>query len=83
MAQKAVEIRREDYASEEEYQKAVNDVTKYYSELRSYYISEMQKALGNNKDIYNNDWLAYSEYSGKVLDADNGWRTQFSETFIA
>lgn len=83
MAQKLAEIRREDYATEEEYQKAIDETTKYYTELRSYYISEMQKALGNNKDVYENDWLAYSNYSKKVLDADNGWKTQFSETFIA
>lgn len=76
-------LRAEDFETQEAYQAEVTRITEYYTGLRNYALGEMNNAINNSKEVYNNDWLAYSDYSNKRLTADGGWRTQFSETFVA
>lgn len=76
-------LRAQDFESEEAYQAEIDRITKYYTEQRSYYLDELNQAIGNSSEIYNNDWLAYEGYNGKKLEADRGWRDQFNETTLS
>ena len=76
-------IRREDFESEAAYMEEVNRVREYYTGLYKYYIDESNKALSNSATIYNEDWLAYSEKTGYKIVANQTWRDQFNETFLA
>lgn len=76
-------IRREDFESEAAYMEEVNRVREYYTGLYKYYIDESNKALSNSATIYNEDWLAYSEKTGYKIVANQMWRDQFNETFLA
>ena len=58
-------IRREDYEDAEAYQAALEETTRFYQEQEAYLIGETQKTIERSKDIYNNDYLAYDDWSGQ------------------
>lgn len=77
------QLHEEDYASQEEYLKAVDEVRKYYTDKRNYYFSELQKSIGNNKTLYNEDWQSYSENTGYKISKAEDWKDSFEETEYA
>ena len=77
------QLHEEDYASQEEYFKAVDEVRKYYTDKRNYYFSELQKSIGNNKTLYNEDWQSYSDNTGYKISKAGEWKDSFEETEYA
>lgn len=77
------QLHEEDYASQEEYFKAVDAVRKYYTDKRNYYFSELQKSIGNNKTLYNEDWQSYSDNTGYKISKAGEWKDSFEETEYA
>jgi hypothetical protein len=60
-----------------------------YEETMGYYSNELQKAMDNNKELYEEDWAWYSDYTKKIND-DQGYRlgeldnyiTDFNDTML-
>ena len=57
------------YATTEEYQQALDEVTAYYTDLMIYYGDEIDKAAENNATVYENDYQTYSGYALSKADA--------------
>ena len=72
MVEAISEIRMQDYASVEEYEKAIYEITAYYKEQEAYLVGEYQKTIERGQDLYVNDYLAYE-----------GWSTNKTNTAIA
>ena len=55
----------------------------YYGGMMGYLTSQMEAALGNNAEIYNNDWSNYSQLTGYKISADEKFIDTFNETTLA
>jgi hypothetical protein len=64
-------LRREDYASTEEYEKALADATKFYKDQEAYYINEYNKVVGRSKEVYEEDYLAYDGWSKQTITSSD------------
>ena len=82
MTQALANIRREDYASEEEYMAKVDQVKTYYTTRLQYYSNEINKALQNNQQLYLEDKLFTDNiYSEKEL-RQRAFVTDFHNTLV-
>ena len=54
----------------------------YYSELMGITTSELELALGYNKDLYEKDWASYNKYTGYKISADQNYIDKFDETIL-
>jgi hypothetical protein len=48
--------------------------------MRKYYMSELDKALSDSKEVYEEDWLQYSKYTGYKISQDDKWVQDYKET---
>ena len=71
------------YDTEEKYQAEVQRITDHYTSQMEYYNSEMNKVLGNNKDLYEKDWTNFSKYTGYKLSAEENYVTKWSQTVLS
>ena len=55
------------YETTEEYQKALDDCTAYYTEKMRYHGGEIDKATLNNAVVYADDYATYERYIGRKL----------------
>ena len=83
MAEEMAALRREDYASEIEYQAALDEIRNYYNELYQYYLEETNGAIANSKQFYEEDWTSYAEHSDYKISKDGEWITHFSDTIAS
>ena len=83
MAEAMLAIRREDYASEAEYQAALDEVRRFYSDMYTHYIEQTQIAIGNSKEFYEEDWTKYSEATGYKISDNRDWIDSFDETIYS
>ena len=71
-----------DFANLEEYNARVQEIReKYFAQLKLQE-SELNKAIGNNQELYETDWKAYSEMTGYKISADKEWINSFRETTL-
>ena len=82
-AEALANIRREDFASQEEYEAALAAEAEYWQQRINYVVNEMDKALGHNKDLYETDWQNYSDATGYKIAADERFLDSFEETILA
>ena len=71
------------YDTEEKYQAEVQRITEHYTAQMEYYNSEMNKVLGNNKTLYEQDWTNFSKYTGYKLSAEENYVTKWSQTVLS
>lgn len=71
------------YDTEEKYQAEVQRITDHYTSQMEYYNSEMNKVLGNNKTLYEQDWTNFSKYTGYKLSAEENYVTKWSQTVLS
>lgn len=72
MAEALAELRVEDFASIDEYYAKVDEIQTSYQEQMKTQEEELNKAIANNKTLYEEDWTAYSEATGyKITDTAN------------
>jgi len=83
MADKLAEIAADEALSIEERQAKMDEVRRFYQEQMGYYNSELNLALNNNKTLYEDDWMAYSERTGYKISADEDYVDSFEETDYA
>ena len=71
------------YDTEEKYQAEVQRITEHYTAQMEYYNSEMNKVLGNNKTLYEQDWTNFSKYTGYKLSAEENYITKWNQTVLS
>ena len=72
-AEKLAEIMNDQTLTEEQRNAAVEKLNAHFSSQMDYLTSEADKAVNNNKVLYDKDWAWYSEYTEEKagLDTDN------------
>ena len=75
-------VRAEDYASIEEYYKKLDEIQQYYLDRMGYMQGEMQKALDNNKALYEQDWQNYSAATGYKISDDEKFAMSYKDTVL-
>ena len=70
------------YATKDEYLQAVDDIVQHYTEQEQYYMDELGKALGNNQELYYNDWTRYHEATGYKISDMNEFLMNFDQTVL-
>ena len=55
----------------------------YYMGQNNYLTSQLNNALGNNADIYNQDWMNYSNATGYKISDNEKWMDSFNETTLS
>ena len=75
-------VRVEDYASIEEYYKKLDEIQQYYLDRMGYMQGEMQKALDNNKALYEQDWQNYSAATGYKISDDEKFAMSYKDTVL-
>ncbi len=83
MKEKMAEIANDESLSIEERQAKMAEVQQYYQEQMGYYCSELELALGNNKQLYEDDWTKYSEATDYKIAKDSEYVDDFAETDLA
>ena len=71
------------YDTEEKYQAEVQRITDHYTNQMAYYNEEMNKVLGNNKTLYEQDWTNFSKYTGYKLSAEENYVTKWNQTVLS
>ena len=67
-------IRAADYATEQDYYKALDEVREYYIERDAYLRTELQKGLDNTGTYYAADQVKYAETTLAKLENANSWQ---------
>ena len=75
-------IRIEDYASIEEYYEEVERVQEQYQEQLVMQEEELNKAVANNKELYDTDWTNYHNATGYKISDTEAFATKFSDTLL-
>lgn len=75
-------VRVEDYASIEEYYKKLDEIQQYYLDRMTFMQGEMQKALDNNKALYEQDWQNYSNATGYKISDDEKFAMSYKDTVL-
>lgn len=73
-------IKESDFNSYEEWREAVDRTQAYYDQKMDFYYSQLDGALGNNRELYENDWARYSELTGYKISSDENYVDKFEET---
>jgi hypothetical protein len=76
-------LRLSDFANVEEYEAAKARITDYYSQMIGFNISELGESIADSKEIYDNDWKAYSQATGYKISDNHMWITDFGQTVLA
>lgn len=71
------------YASEEEYLARLAEIQDYYTQKMDALSGQINNALGNNKEIYENDWKAYSEATDYKISANERYIDSWNETQLS
>ena len=75
-------IRIQDYANIDDYYAEVQRVQKQYEDELAIQQKELQKAIDNNKILYDEDWTNYHNATGyKISDTEN-FATTFRDTLL-
>ena len=68
------------FATEEEYLAEVDRIQSAALELQKRYGQQMDNAINNNRDLYENDWATYSRLTGYKISLDEEYLDKFTET---
>lgn len=83
MQEELAALRVEDYANIDEYYAAVAEVEAKYQDQLSAQEAELQKAIGNNKKLYDEDWANYAAVTGYKISATEDFVTSWGDTTLA
>ena len=82
-AQALATIKESDFNSYEEWRAAVDRTQAFYNQKLDFYYSQLDGTLSNNRNLYEQDWIRYSEATGYKISADENFVDRFSETTYA
>jgi hypothetical protein len=83
MAQELAGVDKSLFATEEEYLAELNRIREYYAEKSNKLMDQINKALGDNRELYEKDWKAYSEATGYKISANEDYIDSWNETQYA
>lgn len=75
-------IRIQDFASIDDYYAEVERVQKQYQEEMDMQQNELQKAIDNNKELYDTDWTNYHEATGYKISDTEDFVTSFKDSLL-
>lgn len=82
MADALAALRVQDFASLDDYYREVEKVQKQYQDRMALQEDELNKAIANNKELYDTDWMNYHNATGyKISDTEN-FATSFKDTLL-
>ena len=73
-------IKESDFNSYEEWREAVDRTQAYYDQKMDFYYSQLDGALTNNRELYENDWQKYHDLTGYKISDDENYVDKFEET---
>jgi hypothetical protein len=82
MEEELAAVRVQDYASIEDYYKKIDEIQQYWLERMGYMQGEFQKALDNNKALYDEDWKRYADATGYKISADEDFAKSYQDTVL-
>ena len=82
MAEALAAIRVEDFASIDEYYAEVERVQAQYQEEIAMQEAELQKAIDNNKELYDTDWTNYHNAIGYKISDTEEFVTSFKDSLL-
>jgi hypothetical protein len=82
MEEELAAVRVQDYASIEDYYKKIDEIQQYWLDRMGYMQSEFQKALDNNKALYDEDWKRYADATGYKISADEDFAKSYQDTVL-
>ena len=75
-------IRIQDYANINDYYAEVERVQKQYQDELAMQEAELNKAIGNNKELYDTDWTNYHNATGYKISDTKDFATAFRDTLL-
>jgi hypothetical protein len=82
MAEELANLRIEDFASIDDYYAKVEEIQNQYQERIAAQEAELNKAVGNNKELYDTDWTNYSNATGYKISDTEKFVTSFSDSML-
>ena len=82
MAEALAAIRVEDFASIDDYYAEVERVQAQYQEEIAMQEAELQKAINNNKELYDTDWTNYHNATGYKISDTEEFVTSFKDSLL-
>lgn len=82
MQEALANVRVEDFASQEEYYAELARIEAQYQEQMAAQEAELNKAIANNKELYDTDWKNYSEATEYKISKAEEFATKFSDTLL-
>ena len=82
MEEELAAVRVQDYASIEDYYKKIDEIQQYWLDRMGYMQGEFQKALDNNKTLYEEDWKRYADATGYKISADEDFAKSYQDTVL-
>lgn len=82
MAEALAELRIQDFASLDDYYAEVERVQVYYQEQMDLQENELNKAVLNNKTLYDEDWTAYHNATGYKISDTEDFVTAFKDSVL-
>ena len=83
LAEELANVNRADFENTEEYTAKLEEIKARYYEKMGFYTSQMNTALDNQSDVYENDWAKYSEATGYKISANEDFVDSWDETTLA
>ena len=82
MQEALANVRVEDFASQEEYYAELQRIEEQYREQMAKEEAELNKAIGNNKVLYDTDWANYSAATGYKISETDKFVTSFKDSML-
>lgn len=73
---------RTQFETDEDYNAKIEEIRDFYVGKARFYTEQLGIAIDNNKDLYNQDWTAYSKLTGYKISADQKFISSFDETTL-
>ena len=68
--------------SDEERAAAIDRLYEYYGERFNFFNDQITNALGNNKILYEEDWLAWADKNNIQIESNDSFLTNFEDTVL-
>ena len=75
-------LRIQDFSSYEEYQSEIKRIQDKYAESLRHQENELNKAVQNSSDLYEQDWQAYNQSTGYKISLAENWVDSFREATL-
>ena len=82
MAEEIAAIDKTKFKDEVELMEEVNRIKQKYAEQLGLSEEELNKALANNNDLYNQDWQLYNQKTGYAVSSAQDWIDSYRETVL-